>query len=108
MSYNPNWDRHLTGVQMKKLLLATTILGLSTPVMAADMPVKAPPRVVEAVFSWTGCYIGVNVGGARARKENIDLFNPAVPDSLGKHTATGLVGGGQIGCDYQVGQFVFG
>ena len=96
------------GTQMKKLLLATTILGLSTPVMAADMPVKAPPPVVEAVFSWTGCYIGGNVGIGRARKENIDLFNPARPDSLGTHKATGLVGGGQLGCDYQVGRFVLG
>jgi outer membrane immunogenic protein len=29
---------------------------------AADLPVKAPP--VVAPFSWTGCYVGVYVGGA--------------------------------------------
>jgi hypothetical protein len=29
--------------------------------MAADMPLKAPPPV--AVFSWTGCYVGISLLG---------------------------------------------
>jgi len=57
---------------MKKLLLAGTALGglaFAGPALAADLPVKAPPIVAPAVFSWTGCYIGGQVGGARGQKE---------------------------------------
>src|SRR3982074_2759044 len=57
-------------------------LGLSTialvafagsAVMAADLPPPAapvyrPPPVVVPAFSWTGCYIGGNVGGAWGNK----------------------------------------
>ena len=49
---------------MKKLLLATAaLMALSfggSAVQAADMPVKAVKPI--PVFSWTGCYVGVQVG----------------------------------------------
>jgi outer membrane immunogenic protein len=80
-------------MEMKRTLLAG-IAGLaivaSAPAHAADLRVRRPPPppppVVAPVpvFSWTGCYIGANVGGAWTR------------DSDG-----GIAGGGQIGCDYQ-------
>lgn len=49
---------------MKKLLLASTLLcALSGYALAADAIVEAPPEVVVApVFSWTGGYIGGQVG----------------------------------------------
>jgi outer membrane immunogenic protein len=56
----------------KKVLLAsTTVSGLvlAGPALAADLPVKAPPIVAAPAFSWTGCYIGGQVGGARGQKE---------------------------------------
>jgi hypothetical protein len=34
-------------------------LGLTSGAFAADLPVRAP---VEPVFSWTGWYIGGNIG----------------------------------------------
>jgi len=34
----------------------------ATPVLAADMPLKAPPPVVS-LYNWTGCYVGTTVGG---------------------------------------------
>ena len=48
---------------MKKVLLATAALVLvsATPLLAADLPVKAPP-MPEPVFTWTGLYFGGNVG----------------------------------------------
>ena len=51
---------------MKRLLLASAAaIALSAPALAADlrapMPVKAPAYV--AAYSWTGFYLGVNVGG---------------------------------------------
>jgi outer membrane immunogenic protein len=51
---------------MKKLALTATLLALGTTgAIAADMAVKAPaPAVVAPIYSWTGFYIGVNLGGA--------------------------------------------
>jgi outer membrane immunogenic protein len=74
---------------------------------AADMPVKAPRAPVEPVYTWTGCYIGANIGGGSARNNYIDPLD-VPPTPLGSHRATGIVGGGQVGCDYQSGQWVFG
>ena len=54
---------------MKKTsVLAGAALRLAGPAVAADLakPVyKAPPMVVPA-FTWTGCYMGADVGGARS------------------------------------------
>ncbi len=50
---------------MKKIALAVALsmLGAGTSV-AADMAVKARPAPIPVpVYSWTGCYIGVNGGG---------------------------------------------
>src|ERR1700730_11559356 len=48
---------------MKKLLLggvALITLGLVGSAVAADMPIKAPPAPTN---TWTGFYLGVDVGG---------------------------------------------
>jgi opacity protein-like surface antigen len=52
--------------RMKKLKLASAWLLMTAGLaQAADMPVKAPPPSPPAL-SWTGFYIGGNVGGAWA------------------------------------------
>jgi outer membrane immunogenic protein len=100
---------------MKRILLAGVgLLALATlaqPVVAADLPrapvVKAPAAV--APFSWTGCYIGGNVGGIWARKKSSE-DDPAIFDPLDRtsHTQSGVAAGGQLGCDYQSGAWVYG
>src|SRR5229473_7752419 len=59
-------------VIMKKLLIGSFValtMGGSAAI-AADMPLKAPPPVV---WSWTGCYVGIEGGGAwgRSRHDNV-------------------------------------
>jgi outer membrane immunogenic protein len=45
---------------------------------AADMAVKAPtPPIPAPVFSWTGFYVGANVGGAWSPNSS-DAFNGLV------------------------------
>jgi outer membrane immunogenic protein len=101
----------------KKLVLACVMaFGFAGPTLAADVAVLAPsyaPAVIRPIYSWTGCYAGVNAGGGGAPKSWVDVdgifVSPSVPGtSLGDHTARGVVGGGQLGCDYQISSFVFG
>jgi outer membrane immunogenic protein len=76
--------------------------------MAADLPVKAPVKPLPPVLSWTGCYVGVNVGGGWADKNYTDPLAVPPANILGSHTASSAIGGGQIGCDYQIGSWVVG
>jgi outer membrane immunogenic protein len=98
---------------MKKILLATIALGAlaAAPAMAADLrtPAYAPPPMY--IYSWTGCYIGGNVGGLWARKEWFDHDPGSITfgQSDGTHDPSGFIGGFQGGCDYQfAGGFVIG
>jgi outer membrane immunogenic protein len=84
---------------------AILALGFTGPLYAADMPVKALKAPVVSVFTWTGCYIGGHGGGIWVRKE---WSLPTNGFSLGSHDANGWLGGGQIGCNYQTGRWVFG
>ena len=63
-----------------------------------------------SVYNWTGCYIGGHVGGGWANKKWSDaggtFFAPGTV--LADHDPDGFLGGGQIGCDYQTGPWVFG
>jgi outer membrane immunogenic protein len=99
---------------MKKMFWGALLaVGLvAGPAVAADMAVKArpmPPAPV-VVYTWTGCYIGVSGGGAWVHKrwDDIDQFSRFRGLTRADHTATGGMGGGQVGCDYQTGRFVFG
>jgi len=94
---------------MRKFLFSTAALAalVSAPAMAADLParpvLKAPP---VAVYNWTGCYVGGNVGGMWARKE---WSNLTFPDSGATFNADSWIGGVQVGCNYQfAGGWVIG
>jgi outer membrane immunogenic protein len=88
------------------------IAGAQPRAYAADLPqgalvTKAP--VVALAYRWTGCYLGANVGGGSNRAAFFDATPPR-PTGLdhGVARGTGALGGGQIGCDYQAGNWVFG
>jgi outer membrane immunogenic protein len=103
------------------VLFAAPAIG---PSLAADLPVKAP--VVVAVYSWTGFYVGGNVGGAWQHASfNSTLigcnivgcasglphigFDPAIAAAgTGSSTKAGFTGGGQIGYNWQVNTLVLG
>jgi outer membrane immunogenic protein len=91
---------------MKKFVISVAMaLSLGTPVFAADMAVKAPLPPPVPVFSWTGFYIGANVGGAWSDNRWTDrLFLT----NFNNNNNGVFIGGGQIGGNYQIGQFVIG
>ena len=95
---------------LRKLLLssvaATAMVGSA---LAADLPSrKAPPIVpIVPVFTWTGFYIGVDGGyGSQQIREN-GIFGGLSAYNL-SYRASGPVGGGHVGFNWQVNQFVFG
>jgi outer membrane immunogenic protein len=95
---------------MKRLLLCA--IGFGTIAMlsnasAADMPLKAPPPPPPALWSWTGFYIGGNVGGSFGRATtNWNVSGVPLP-STSEHL-DGFVGGGQAGYNWQSGRWVWG
>jgi outer membrane immunogenic protein len=97
------------GLIMKNFMLVgvTAVALLATPVIAADLPTKAPVSKAASApaFSWTGCYLGGNAGigwASQTYKDPIDGFE------FNNFTTDGWAGGGQIGCDYQSGAWVVG
>jgi outer membrane immunogenic protein len=98
---------------MKKLLASASILVLgSAAASAADLPMKAPPMVAPVhIFSWTGCYVGAHGGGGTQHDSSTqdNAFQSDPFDNNGNNgTGRGAVAGGQIGCNYQDGNAVFG
>src|ERR1043166_8852467 len=93
---------------------ATSIFTVGA-VHAADIAVKAP-RPAPIVYTLTGCYVGVNAGGAWGRSDRSarlstigNLNGQAVQDAQNyRFEPSGFTGGGQLGCNYQTGNFVFG
>ena len=102
---------------MKKIVLAgitgAAVIAI-TPGNAADLGrpfYKAPPAMLPArVFSWTGCYIGGNIGWGWGR-DTVSILNlgetTGVPELAGVSlpsvtgNTSGVLGGGQVGCNYQ-------
>lgn len=78
---------------------------VAAPAFAADLPLKAPPAPPPPpVFNWSGFYIGANIGGAWTRDTLTDNLTGA---SLGTDNS-GFIGGGQLGFNYQINNFVLG
>ena len=106
-------------IAVPTLALVWCLVMPPTVTMAADMPTKAPATPAAPVYSWSGCYLGINAGAAGAGAD----FNSTVgngthllaPDpSLVSNSATGsaniteFLGGGQAGCNWQSGLIVYG
>ncbi len=87
---------------------AAALIG--TPVLAADMAIKAPPPPA-LVYSWTGFYVGGNIGYSWGKASG-DLNDPAIgifsglgnlPTSFSESLKPkGVIAGGQFGYNYQI------
>jgi outer membrane immunogenic protein len=102
--------------QMRKSLISVFAgagfsLAASGLALAADMVVKAPPPPPAPVYSWTGFYVGGNIGYSWGKASG-DLSDPAIaffsglgslPTSFSESLKPkGGIGGGQFGYNYQI------
>ena len=74
---------------------------------AADLPSRKEPVAVQPAFTWSGLYAGINVGygfGNNAVEQGSMVENNGVflASWNNNQSPTGVVGGGQIGYNYQV------
>jgi outer membrane immunogenic protein len=100
------------GVVKKVLVASATFLALATTAFAADLP-AAPytkaPAFAPVLFSWTGCYIGVEGGGNWGQSQQTSRTAPLVGVPItGNYNLSGGIVGGTVGCNYQVSNFVVG
>jgi outer membrane immunogenic protein len=111
---------------MKKLLLSTALLALTTGAsLAADLPSRKEPLLPPPPPPpmWTGIYAGLNAGygfgtnsntqsiGAGALADIVGVPGFEIPGTAGlalsgtgSQNQSGFIGGGQIGYNYQWGQ----
>jgi outer membrane immunogenic protein len=95
-----------------RLIGSTTfaLLMLGTAASAADMsrpmPYSAPPLVAPP--SWTGFYLGVNIGSGFGEDRVGFGFAGAPALATIDSAFSGFLGGGQVGYNYQFGSFVAG
>jgi outer membrane immunogenic protein len=88
------------------MLAAVAMTGSAFAADMAPRYAKAPPPPPVAAYGWTGCYIGGNVGGGWERTGQTQIGKVdgtvIIPNTdYGSSTGSSVIGGGQIGCDYQ-------
>ena len=107
-------------MNMKKTqyALASALSTLPFAASAADLPVKAPAVAAPYMPLWSGFYAGVNLG-AISERSSASTFVPSVASANNfclafvcsldpSQTATGVLGGLQIGYNFQSGNIVYG
>jgi outer membrane immunogenic protein len=100
----------------KKILagVALSVAAVGTAQTADILPPLAPaPVPIVARPVWTGCHFGVSGGGLWVRNNftfapPVFAGSPPLDASLGGHNANGWLAGVQMGCDYQLRNWVFG
>jgi len=102
-----------------RLIVAISTLALAQMATAADLPRKAPAYEPPPppVYNWTGFYVGGNVGygwGDSSYSFSADngagqgLLNTGISGGItpraGSFRTTGIIGGGQLGYNWQFGK----
>ena len=116
MTVRPSED---TGCTMRNKLIAafacTTALVSTGAASAADLGARytKAPAYAEPLFNWTGFYVGGHVGGAWTNEQFINTGNGAPfadlsPGQGFRQRNSGVMGGAQIGYNWQANNYVFG
>jgi outer membrane immunogenic protein len=91
------------------LFAIAAVALLPGPGAAADLAPIYKARPAPAVgYSWTGCYLGVEGGGAWGRSDQIANGPVGFGSTTGGYDVSGGLVGGTAGCNYQINQWVLG
>src|ERR1700760_1873279 len=100
---------------MKLVIAVLAGLFAATSAMAADLPArtytKAPVMMVDPGYNWSGFYIGGNVGYSWGRSGDTTTFTNGAGTlftTAASSNLDGVVGGGQIGYNWQTQNWVWG
>jgi outer membrane immunogenic protein len=101
------------GYMFRKIVAATAlIVSCGGVALAADLPSRAPPPVYvpPPAFTWTGFYVGGEVGYQFGHVSTSLFTNPGLAPlgGLPGYNTNGVVGGAHAGLRAQMGQFVVG
>jgi outer membrane immunogenic protein len=93
----------------------TSALVSTGAASAADLGARytKAPAYAEPLFNWTGFYVGGHVGGAWTNEQFINTGNGAPfadlsPGQGFRQRNSGVMGGAQIGYNWQANNYVFG
>src|SRR4051794_32632828 len=101
-----NWEDCMKSLISAALGAGLAVAMCAAPAGAADLPMVTKAPVAAPVFSWTGCYLGVNLGYGWGRASE-SITGGGVTGSASANL-NGVLGGGQIGCNYQWNSIVWG
>jgi outer membrane immunogenic protein len=79
--------------------LVTSLFGAAHAADLGPLVTKAPPPL-PVYYNWTGFYFGGNLGGSWGQ-ESQEVFVGGLPISAGSDHPNGVIGGGQIGYNWQ-------
>lgn len=102
---------------MNRLAVAVAAISslIVTNAFAADLAPRTytkAPAVMPVLYNWTGFYIGGNVGYSWGRASDTSTFTNGAGTvlftSAGRTNLNGVIGGGQIGYNWQVQNWLWG
>jgi outer membrane immunogenic protein len=95
---------------IKQLVAATVAIGTLTfsAANAADLSVPLKTPLPPPVWTWTGCYVGIEGGGALGTDPVVASTGPFTGRTVTTITPTNGLVGGTVGCNYQFTWFVIG
>src|SRR5262245_7318244 len=92
------WSRAENKMKKKMLAISVAAVAAAGSAVAADLPRGPAPSYsppAPSIYNWSGFYAGLNLGYEWGKVTS--SVDPA-----------GVAGGGQLGYNWQTGQFVFG
>jgi outer membrane immunogenic protein len=98
-------------------LIVAILAGLfgTASALAADLPARTytkAPVMVDPGYNWTGFYVGGNIGYSWGRSSDTSSFTNGAGTTLftsaGSSNLDGVVGGGQIGYNWQMQNWLWG
>jgi outer membrane immunogenic protein len=90
---------------------SVALIALTGPALAADLGPPPPPPPVYVppvpIFTWTGVYVGGQIGYAWAT-QNADFGDSFGLFASANYNSSGVIGGAHVGYNLQLTQFVIG